>query len=74
MVYREEANQWKHFPAGDEIIFIHTCDIIFDHSARNILACCQALVAAYDTNKQLIASLCSQRIIETLVFEIKNKE
>lgn len=50
------------------------CDIIFDLSARNILACCQALVAAYDTNKQLIASLCSQRIIETLVFEINYKE
>ena len=47
------------------------CDIIFDLSAHNILACCQALVAAYDTNKQLIASLCSQIIIETLAFEIK---
>lgn len=70
MVYHVVASQWKHFPASDEIICIHICDIIFDLSARNILACCQALVAAYDTNKQLIASLCSQRIIETLVFEI----
>ena len=34
----------KRYPANDDIIFIHTCDIIFDQSACSIFVCCQALV------------------------------
>ena len=47
------------------------CDIIFDQSAHGIFACCQAIAAACDTNKQQIVSLCRQ--VKALVFEIKEQ-
>ena len=53
---------WYHFCP-------YMCDIIFDQSAHSIFVCCQALVAACVTNKQLTVSLYSQ--VETLVVEIK---
>ena len=40
---------WYHFHP-------HMCDIISDQSARSISACCQTIVAACDTNKQLTVS------------------
>ena len=33
----------KRNPASDDVIFIHTYDIIFDQPARSIFAHCQAL-------------------------------
>lgn len=45
---------------SDDFIVVHTCDIIFDQSTRSILACCQAIVATCDTNKQLTVSRGSQ--------------
>ena len=43
-LYRVVANRQKRYPTSDDIIFIHTCDIIFDQSARSIFARCQALL------------------------------
>lgn len=60
----------KRYSASDDIIFIQTRDIIFDQSPSNILARCQALVAACDTHEKLTVSLCSQ--VKILIFEIKS--
>ena len=55
VVYQEVTNQQKPNPASDDIIVIHTCVISFSSQY-----CSQALVAAFDTNKQLTVSLPSQ--------------
>ena len=38
------ANQWKRYRASDDVIFIHTCDMIFDQSVRSVFVRRQALV------------------------------